>query len=119
MADARTSHCSNCRMSSGSIGTYNAMYPLDAFKVTSEQQPVKYYDSNSISGNTNIRCFCGKCGSAIITISEKKKLAIMKVPTLEEQSGFVPQVEIFTKTKKDWEPEHYSESAKQFSENAQ
>ena len=109
-------HCTHCQLIGGGLCSYNAMFPLDTFEITSETKPTEYNDTGD-SGNALVRCFCPKCGTHLISKSATRSSAIVKVPSfsqpLEHSDAVQPVTELFTDSKSSWEPKTYCSSAKQ------
>ncbi|CAF3681107.1 unnamed protein product [Rotaria sp. Silwood1] len=59
--------CKNCRQSGGSLAGTGIIVPESDFNITG--QPKIYVDSNTDSGTSIQRAFCGNCGSPIYTAS--------------------------------------------------
>ncbi|CAF1381517.1 unnamed protein product [Rotaria sordida] len=56
-------YCKNCRQSGGCLASYNLYVSEGDVKI--QGQPKIYQDSNTDSGTTLERAFCGNCGSPV------------------------------------------------------
>ncbi|KAJ7622912.1 Mss4-like protein [Mycena polygramma] len=66
-------HCSNCKKFAGSAFMTNAFFRPDKVTITDGQELVrKYYDTNTISGNSLTRSFCSECGTSLFLSSPTK-----------------------------------------------
>ncbi|MFT7652789.1 MAG: hypothetical protein ACI9UU_001898, partial [Candidatus Azotimanducaceae bacterium] len=82
-------HCKNCQRQAGSAFSTLAGIPTAEFEVTGE--PKLYQDSNTTSGATVERYFCGNCGSPIYSaIPSQPDSVFLKTGTLDDTSGFKP-----------------------------
>ncbi|KAG4416914.1 hypothetical protein IFR04_009924 [Cadophora malorum] len=65
-------HCTNCRKWTGSMFTANSGYMKSQLSLLTGEEDLKtYVDSETTSGLSLMRQFCGKCGSSMFTISEQ------------------------------------------------
>ncbi|KAI3532276.1 hypothetical protein CPAR01_02107 [Colletotrichum paranaense] len=63
-------HCSNCKRAGGPF-SMNLFVDDGEWEIDDSQNTLKeYQDSNTDSGNTIQRCFCGKCGSPVKTTTK-------------------------------------------------
>ncbi len=73
-------HCQKCRKANGTAYATNAPIAKADFKLTSGQDVVKKYAS---SAGTE-RCFCGNCGSPLISIkAETPEFYRLRIGTLD------------------------------------
>jgi len=95
-------HCKNCQRQAGSAFSTLAAVPKSDFTFTSGE-PKLYQDSNTISGNTVERFFCGNCGSPIYSaIPSQPDTLYLKTGTLDDTSGFTPQFHVWCDSKQHW-----------------
>ncbi|KAF2797522.1 hypothetical protein K505DRAFT_298129 [Melanomma pulvis-pyrius CBS 109.77] len=63
-------HCSNCRRAGSAPFTVNYYLELSSIQIQDSKGSLKtYVDSNTRSGNTIYRKFCGDCGSPVMTLN--------------------------------------------------
>lgn len=108
-------HCTHCQRLSGGFGTYNISFPIDSITWTG-REPGKY-EQQGDSGDSNTKVFCTNCGSTITTMAHKRKLTIMKIPSLREdiaEYNITPWWEQFVPSKFAIEQDRYSPAAVQF-----
>ena len=95
-------HCKNCQRQAGSAFSTLAGVPTSDFNFTSGQ-PKLYKDSDTDSGNTVERYFCGNCGSPIYSaIAAQPDTLFLKTGTMDDTSGFTPQFHVWCDSKQDW-----------------
>ena len=100
-AVAGVCHCKNCQRQAGSAFSTLAGVPRAEFQMTGE--PKLYQDSDTDSGSTVERYFCGDCGSPIFSaISSQPDVIYLKTGTMDDPSGFSPAFHVWTRTKQDW-----------------
>ena len=92
-------HCKNCQRQAGSAFSTIAGVPKAAFNITGET--TLYQDSETDSGNTVDRHFCGTCGSPIYSaLSSQPDVLFLKTGTDDTQ--FAPQFQVYCETKQNW-----------------
>ena len=95
-------HCKNCQRQAGSAFSTLAGVPKSEFTFTSGE-PRLYRDSDTNSGNTVERYFCGTCGSPIYSaLSSNADMLFVKTGTLDDTSSFQPQFHVWCDSKQDW-----------------
>ena len=95
-------HCKNCQRQAGSAFSTLAAVPGSDFRFTSGE-PKLYQDSDTSSGNTVERYFCGNCGSPIYSvIPSQPDTLYLKTGTLDNTSSFIPQFHVWCDTKQSW-----------------
>ncbi len=95
-------HCKNCQRQAGSAFSTLAGVPKDGFKFTAGE-PKLYEDSDTRSGNTVQRYFCGNCGSPIYSaLSSQPDSIFLKTGTMDDTSAFTPMFHVWCETKQDW-----------------
>ncbi|GLI81275.1 hypothetical protein PoHVEF18_009651 [Penicillium ochrochloron] len=100
-------HCGNCRKVTGSSFMANAVYQKNQFRIVSGEELLKTYeDSNNSSGNVLSRAFCSNCSSSLfITNSLNKGMLVVTSGTMDlGRAEWVPQVEVFCKSRREWLP---------------
>ena len=94
-------HCKNCQRQAGSAFSTLAGVPKNEFSMTGE--PKLYQDSDTDSGSTVERFFCGNCGSPIYSaIPSQPDLLFLKTGTLDDTSAFTPGFHVWCSTKQNW-----------------
>jgi hypothetical protein len=88
-------HCKNCQRQAGSGWSMLIALPLDALTIAGE---VTTYLDHGESGGEVHRQFCPTCGSPLFSRVPAQPAA----GTLDETSGFAPQVQFWTASKQDW-----------------
>lgn len=95
-------HCKNCQRQAGSAYSTLAGVPVDGFAL--KQGELKLYeDSDTKSGATVERYFCGNCGSPIYSaVPSFPDQIFLKTGTMDDTSAFAPQFHAWCSTKQDW-----------------
>lgn len=94
-------HCKNCQRQGGSAFSTIAGIALSELHINGV--PKLYEDSNTFTGNTVKRFFCGDCGSPIYSlISAQPDVAYLKTGTLDDTDTFAPQFHVWCSTKQLW-----------------
>lgn len=100
-AVAGVCHCKNCQRQAGSAFSTLAAVPKSEFQITGT--PKLYIDSDTNSGNSVERHFCGNCGSPIFSvIPSQPESLFLKTGTLDDTSGFTPAFHVWCSTKQNW-----------------
>ena len=95
-------HCKNCQRQAGSAYSTLAAVPVEGFKFN-QGQPKLYQDSDTKSGATVERYFCGDCGSPIYSaLSSAPDQIFLKTGTMDDTSAFTPQFHAWCSTKQNW-----------------
>lgn len=95
-------HCKNCQRQAGSSYSTLAVVPKNDFKFTAGK-PKLYEDSDTASGNTVRRYFCGNCGSPIYSaVPSQPDNVFLKTGTLDDTSGFRPMFHVWCDSKQNW-----------------
>jgi hypothetical protein len=95
-------HCKNCQRQAGSAFSTLASVPKTDFSITTGQ-PKLYEDSDTRSGDTVARYFCGNCGSPIYSALPSQPDAIfLKTGTMDDTSNFAPMFHVWCETKQNW-----------------
>ncbi|OBT41442.1 hypothetical protein VE00_08085 [Pseudogymnoascus sp. WSF 3629] len=96
-------HCTNCRKSTGSTYSTNAIFPKSAFTIVSGEP--KVYEAEGGSGNPAYVHFCGNCSSTMWTLTPlRTDMVVVKVGILDGDAmeKLAPKAETFTSRKPSW-----------------
>ena len=94
-------HCNDCQRGSGTGHSTGAMFPADRMRLTG---PVTEFKVGSDNGNEVTRVFCPACGSPILgRNSGMAGYLTIAMGTLDDSSGFEPQVVVFARSRKPWD----------------
>ncbi|KFX88579.1 hypothetical protein O988_08970 [Pseudogymnoascus sp. VKM F-3808] len=96
-------HCTNCRKSTGSTYSTNAVFPKSAFTIISGEP--KVYEAVGGSGNPAFVNFCSNCSSTMWTMTPMRPdIVVIKVGILDGDAlqKLTPKVETFTSRKPSW-----------------
>ena len=95
-------HCKNCQRQAGSAFSTLAGVPKSDFTFTAGE-PKLYADSDTASGSTVERYFCGRCGSPIYSIVPgQPDTLFLKTGTLDDTDSFQPQFHVWCDSKQNW-----------------
>jgi hypothetical protein len=93
-------HCTDCSRISGAVGHSAFAVARDAVKVTGE---ITWYESPGDSGKMVRRGFCPRCGTRLFGFPElAPHLMAISAFSLDDTSGYRPQVNIYTKSAAPW-----------------
>ena len=93
-------HCKNCQRQAGSGWSMLIALPKDAVEIAGE---VRTYIDHSETGNEVHRQFCPICGSPLFSrVPAQPAMLFIKAGSLDDTSGFRPQVQFWTASKQDW-----------------
>ena len=93
-------HCQRCRKANGSAYAANAPICVADFKIVQGEHLLKKYQSTA----TTQRCFCGECGSPIISVKEETPdLYRLRIGTLDTPLTQKPTMHIFAASKAEWD----------------
>ncbi|KAI1342981.1 Mss4-like protein [Xylariaceae sp. FL0016] len=100
-AESIVCHCHNCRRAGGAFSV-NYVVNNEDIQLSDERSSLKMYsDSNTTSGTTITRKFCGNCGSPVLTVTPSLEgKAFLKASLFDEISH--PSAELFAKSKEGW-----------------
>ena len=94
-------HCSHCQKQAGSAFSTIVGVVESGVEVT-QGAPRSYVDHGE-SGKAVERQFCETCGSPLFSkVEVVPGMTFVKAGTLDDPSGFVPAVHIWTKSKQAW-----------------
>ncbi len=95
-------HCLNCQRLSGAGHTTGAMFAEGGIKLHGEPAS---FSLVSEAGNTVTRLFCATCGSPLFgRNSGMPGVMTVMLGTLDEPAPLLPQVAIFTRSRRAWDP---------------
>ncbi|KAF2468905.1 uncharacterized protein BDR25DRAFT_289884 [Lindgomyces ingoldianus] len=93
-------YCFNCRRAGGPCSV-NYVIELSEIEIEDAQNTLKsYQDSNTKSGNTITRRFCGNCGSPVMSLVPGMTKVFVKGSLFDSMSE--PNSEFFLERKPDW-----------------
>ena len=94
-------HCKNCQKQAGSAFSTLAGIKKSDFKLTGE--PKVYVDTDTDSGASVERFFCGACGSPIYSaLPSQPNVIYLKTGTLDDTSEFKPSIHVWASTRQNW-----------------
>ncbi len=95
-------HCKNCQRQAGSAFSTIAGVASTGLSFT-EGEPKLYEDSDTASGGTVQRFFCGACGSPLYSrVPGNPDVVYLKTGTLDDTGDFVPQFQVWCDSKQNW-----------------
>ena len=93
-------HCKNCQRQAGSGWSMLIALPLPAVAISGE---VRTFVDHSETGNEVHRQFCPTCGSPLFSrVPAQPGMVFIKAGSLDDTTGFKPQVQFWTASKQDW-----------------
>jgi hypothetical protein len=100
-------HCVNCQKWSGTAFAANIWFPASALTLTntSTAKIIKYADSNTDSGETLNRHFCGGCGASLyLTVPHHPEIVSVMRASIDgfDGGGLKPHWELYTKDRWEW-----------------
>ena len=94
-------HCENCQRGTGAGHSTGATFPSSTLKITGSTAE---YLLKSENGNDVTRSFCPVCGSQLFGRNDGMEgFVTVGLGTLDDSNGLVPQVAIFTRSKRSWD----------------
>jgi hypothetical protein len=100
ISDIVCCHCSECRKAQGTAFATNGVVKEIDFKVISGANFLKAYEPSP----GYAKLFCSRCGSPIISKSEKKPGVVrVRLGTIESDINERPMAHIFVGSKANWE----------------
>ena len=94
-------HCKDCQRGSGTGHSTGAMFPADKMRLMGQVTEFKVKSDN---GNEVTRVFCPACGSPILgRNSGMEGYLTIALGTVDDSSGFEPQVVVFARNRKPWD----------------
>jgi len=96
-------HCRACQRYTGSACMSAMIVPAEAFALTLGE-PTQYVTQGD-SGYEITRCFCGHCGSPVMTRLARVPDAVgVPAASLDDPSGFKPTMDVYTAFAQPWAP---------------
>lgn len=93
-------HCLNCQRQTGSAFVINLLIEADRVEVfAGVPEPV---DVPRDDGSTQRIFRCPTCQVAVFSLYTRPDVRFVRAGTLDDPSGVVPDVHIFTRSKLDW-----------------
>ncbi len=97
--DAISCYCINCRKAGGSLASINVVVPESKVQITGK--PKVYQDSDTDSGATIQRAFCGNCGSPIYGASPNRPgMRVVRLGLFVEIPK--PSKEVYCRSRPSW-----------------
>lgn len=94
-------HCKDCQRSSDSAFIPAMIFPEKDVVVSGE---VKYFESQTDSGNIHKRGFCPNCGSQLFArFSNMPGMLGIKAGTLNDSSNYVPKLDFYVGSAAPWD----------------
>lgn len=95
-------HCTDCQSLSGSAFRTFLLVTDDTFRILSGEPTV--YVKTAESGMPRAQAFCPCCGSPIYAtgVGEGPKTYAVRLGTVRQRDQFVPQVQIWTRSRQHW-----------------
>jgi hypothetical protein len=94
-------HCTDCQRSSGGSPSLGMAFPAPALRVT--KGAVRSYESPGDSGQMVVRQFCETCGAPLFSApSTTAGMIMVKIGSLDDPTGFAPQVDIYRGSARPW-----------------
>lgn len=95
-------HCRNCQKTAGSAFSVVALAAKGALAISG--QPSTYLDTGDSGGSVE-RCFCPKCGSPIVSMTEglnAQGLVAIKAAAFDDVSWLQPSVQVYCDSEQPW-----------------
>jgi hypothetical protein len=96
----RACYCRKCQYMGAGGPNYVAMAAKAAFQITRGEP--RRHSAPADSGNDVARLFCGDCGTYLWSDSPAYDVYPVRVGTLDDPSGMIPQVQIWTEAAQPW-----------------
>lgn len=91
-------HCVNCRKAHASAYTTTAGVYRSHFRWLTGEDKVRAFESSP----GKLRCFCGNCGTHLISERPAQSHVILRIATLDNDPGDRPKVHIWTSHEVPW-----------------
>ncbi|MEO0499952.1 MAG: GFA family protein [Pseudomonadota bacterium] len=99
-AMALACHCKNCQRQAGTA--LSTIIGVPAAMVAVEGTPRMFLDKGDSGGDVE-RHFCSTCGSPLYSrVAAAADMIFIKAGTLDDTSGFAPQMHVWTQSAQDW-----------------
>ena len=94
-------HCTDCQRQSGSAFGMSLVVAAEDFRLTEGE--LARHETVSAAGRRKAGCFCPACGTRIYHQAEWRRGDLTVKPgTLDDTSGLVPDMHIWTASKQPW-----------------
>ena len=94
-------HCLDCQAASGGGYTSTMVLLKESFTLCSGE--LSFWEKKCENGSITKCYFCSTCSNRIYHVnSENEGILRLKAGTLENSSGFIPQVHLWTKRRQPW-----------------
>ena len=88
-------HCTDCQKAGGAGASHNIVVKTADIAITAGTP--RTYAKTVDSGRVLTRSFCGDCGSQLFSSrSTTPEMSVLKAGTLDDRSGLVPVMDIWT-----------------------
>lgn len=95
-------HCRACQRYTGSACMSSMLVAASAFMLT--QGELAEYTTDGDNGHKITRCFCGRCGSPIVTrLARLPDVVGVPAASLDDPSGFRPTMDLFAASAQPWD----------------
>jgi len=97
-------HCRHCQKQAGSAFSVVAVFARAALKLDGE---LSVFEDRGTSGQTVFRQFCGRCGSPVLTDTERAReqgIIFVKAGTFDDVSDLRPTTHYWVKRAQGWLP---------------
>ena len=97
-------HCKNCQKQAGSALSVIVVFRRSALRLEGE---LTIYEDRGTSGQKVFRQFCGRCGSPVLTDTERARetgIIFVKAGTLDDVSDLKPTVHYWVRSAQAWIP---------------
>ncbi|MGB0625957.1 MAG: GFA family protein [Alphaproteobacteria bacterium] len=93
-------HCRHCQLTSGSTHIPGVGLPAAAFSITGD---LTEFTITNDRGGRSMRAFCPTCGTPVYGQIVGEELVFLHAITLDDPSGFTPQMDIFADSAQPWD----------------
>lgn len=97
-------HCRNCQKQAGSALSVVAVFPRAELRIEGE---LNQFEDRGTSGQKVFRQFCGRCGSPVLTDTERAReqgIIFVKAGTFDDVSDLRPTTHYWVKRAHPWLP---------------
>lgn len=97
-------HCRHCQKQAGSALSVVAVFERSALRLEGE---LTIYEDRGTSGQKVFRQFCGRCGSPVLTDTERAReqgIIFVKAGTLDDVSDLKPTTHYWVESAQTWVP---------------
>jgi hypothetical protein len=97
-------HCRHCQKQAGSALSVVAVFERSALRLEGE---LTIYEDRGTSGQKVFRQFCGRCGSPVLTDTERAReqgIIFVKAGTLDDVSDLKPTTHYWVQSAQTWVP---------------